>query len=150
MRSLLHPAFERADYERRYTRPLKLLRGDLDRQADRCAPGWWWVVLPHGACVAARKTDGVRCVRISREDAPPPRSADKWRAEVATFRRELRLDRWEMQDIEGVPGVAVLFTCPLALLCGTCGGRMSDMAMLFGDDCDHCALARKLGRREAL
>ena len=109
-------------------------------------PRWVWRILPHGACVAMQRMDGVRRVRISREHAPPHGSLQKWMQELATFRRELLLEGWEQRDVADALGVAVTYECPIALLCA-CGRKKSDTGMLFGgDDCDHCAIAEKRRR----
>lgn len=129
-----------------WTRPLKVLRAQLDAESDRIQPRWAWRLLPHGACVAAQRLDGIRTIRISREKKPPPESVRKWEAEVSVFRRELQLEGWEQRAEDGALGIAITFSCALVLLCERCGRKMSESAPLFGDGCIHCARPRRKAR----
>jgi hypothetical protein len=139
----LHPDFERHP-RHRWAGPLPELRRALDREAtDR--PGWWvWRVLPHGACVALRRGEGVREVRISRSDRPAEGAAAKWAKELAVFERELDLTRWTREHEGAAQGVAALYRIDERRVC-PCGRTIDENAQLWGDG-EHCEICIRGGQ----
>lgn len=140
----LHPDYLNAAPRKRWVGPLSALRGALDTEADRIWRSqvrrgeWAYRVLAHGACVAARKANGRRYVRISR--STPPRDRQKWERELETFAKQLLLEGWERESDPNTSGVAVIFSCPIRLLC-ECGAKLDPNAQLFGGDrCSACQI----------
>lgn len=93
----LHPHFEAAPAERRWTRDLKALWRWLEKTSEQEAPAWVGVILPHGAHVALRKVEsGQRELMIYRKERfTTADGGSKWAAEVLTFARHFGVTGWE-------------------------------------------------------
>jgi hypothetical protein len=92
----LHQAYLDAPPENQWRGRLPALWKHLEETSERLAPGWTFVVLPHGARVGMRKPEsGPRELVILRREPFKAKNGEAfWIAEVTTFRREFGILNW--------------------------------------------------------
>ena len=72
-----------------------------DEAARRPVGSWAWYRLPHGALVSvAKRPDGIRLLRIARQEPPKDMHADAaWERELRTFIKHFGgEERWRRTD----------------------------------------------------
>lgn len=105
----IHPDYDKAPQERRFTGPLKTLMRVLQYEVAQSPQRRSWKVLPGGAYIRLSRENGLYTLRIARREKPRTSSGPAlFQREVDTFVKQLGITGWTREIEADAPGISVI------------------------------------------